>query len=221
MESDTEQKEADLKRGAAPLDNGLGVPPFRAAPAAVLSQDLTLASPTSKDPTMARPPFPQPTANPPMPPSAPPRPPAPPTLRGPMGRDAVAVAPERRTLVVGRGISVQGMVQDAERLVVEGTVEASMIHATELAVSPGGIFKGEVEVEDAEVAGTIDGTVTARGSLVVRATGVVLGTARCRRLQVEDGGQITGRIEMLTEGAPRQQTPSEPASRPAPSYSEA
>jgi cytoskeletal protein CcmA (bactofilin family) len=29
----------------------------------------------------------------------------------------------------------------------------------------------------------------------------VLGTARCRRLQVEDGGQITGRIEMLTDQA--------------------
>ncbi len=108
-------------------------------------------------------------------------------------------AAERRTLVVGRGISVQGTVQDAERLVVEGTVEASMIHAAELAIAHGGVFKGEVEVEDAEIAGTIDGTLTARGSLVVRASGRVLGTARCRRLQVEDGGQITGRIEMLTE----------------------
>ena len=55
---------------------------------------------------------------------------------------------ERRTLVVGRGISVQGTVQDAERLVVEGTVEATMIQATELSVAPGGMFKGEVEVED-------------------------------------------------------------------------
>jgi cytoskeletal protein CcmA (bactofilin family) len=108
---------------------------------------------------------------------------------------------ERRTLVVGRGISVQGTVTDAERLVVEGTVEASMIHATELSISLGGVFKGEVEVEDAEVAGTIDGTLTARGNLIVRATGKVLGTARCRRLQVEDGGQITGRIEMITEPA--------------------
>jgi cytoskeletal protein CcmA (bactofilin family) len=106
---------------------------------------------------------------------------------------------DRRTLVVGRGISVQGTVQDAERLVVEGTVEASMIHATELAIAPGGVFKGEVEVEDAEVAGTIDGTLTARTSLIVRATGRVLGTARCRRLQVEDGGQITGRVEMITD----------------------
>ena len=108
---------------------------------------------------------------------------------------------ERRTLVVGRGISLQGVVQDAERLVVEGTVEATMIHATELMVAPGGVFKGEVEVEEAEVAGTIDGTLTARGSLMVRSTGRVLGTARCRRLQVEDGGQITGRMEMLTEDA--------------------
>lgn len=107
---------------------------------------------------------------------------------------------ERRTLVVGRGISVQGTVADAERLVVEGTVEASMIHATELSIAQGGVFKGEVEVEDAEIAGVIDGTLTVRGNLVVRATGKVLGTARCRRLQVEDGGQITGRMEMLTEG---------------------
>jgi cytoskeletal protein CcmA (bactofilin family) len=123
---------------------------------------------------------------------------------------------ERRTLVVGRGISLQGTVQDAERLVVEGTIEASMIHATELAISPGGVFKGEVEVENAEVAGTIDGTLTARGNLVVRDSGRVLGAARCRRLQVEDGGQITGRIEMLTEAtqtaaAPTVATSSRPA----------
>lgn len=82
-----------------------------------------------------------------------------------------------------------------------------MIHATELSIAQGGVFKGEVEVEDAEIAGVIDGTLTARGNLFVRATGKVLGTARCRRLQVEDGGQITGRIEMLTDGTPRADAP--------------
>lgn len=128
-------------------------------------------------------------------------------------------ATERRTLVVGRGISVQGVVQDAERLVVEGTVEATMIHATELAVAPGGVFRGEIEVEDAELAGTVDGTLTARGNLTIRATGRLVGTARCRRLQVEDGGQVTGRLEMITEGSrPAPAAVGEPiaASRPAP-----
>ncbi len=120
---------------------------------------------------------------------------------------APARAPaEKRTLTIGRGISVQGVVQDAERLVIEGTVESTILHATELVVAHGGVFRGEVEVEDSDVAGTIDGTLTARGNLIVRATGKVLGTARCRRLQVEDGGQITGRIEMITE-APRAAEP--------------
>jgi cytoskeletal protein CcmA (bactofilin family) len=155
---------------------------------------------------MSRPPFPAaPTPQAPLPTAAA-RPITP--VGRPMGREPA----ERRTLVVGRGISVQGTVQDAERLVVEGTVEASMIHATELSVAPGGVFKGEVEVEDAEVAGTIDGTLTARGNLIVRATGKLLGIARCRRLQVEDGGQITGRIEMITEPRP---TPEPTTIRPA------
>jgi cytoskeletal protein CcmA (bactofilin family) len=163
-----------------PGDSGLGVPPYRPAP------------PKETQP-MSRAPFP---GSPAVSPAA-------------AGRAAAVPArqpAERRTLVVGRGISVQGVIQDAERLVVEGTVESTILQATELVVTVGGLFRGEVEVEDSEVAGTIDGTLTARGSLVVRATGKVLGTARCRRLQVEDGGQITGHIEMITE-APRAAEP--------------
>lgn len=145
---------------------------------------------------MSRPPFTPATPVPPATPVAPARP-ATTVVRPSAPRDPA----DRRTLVVGRGISVQGTVQDAERLVVEGTFEASMIHATELAIAPGGVFKGEIEVEEAEIAGTMDGTLTTRASLVVRSSGKVLGTARCRRLQVEDGGQITGRIEMITDQA--------------------
>jgi len=104
---------------------------------------------------------------------------------------------ERRTLVVGRGISLQGTVSDAERLVVEGTVESQMIQAAELAIGPTGVFRGEVQVEDAEIAGLFDGTITVRGSLVIRATGKVKGTARYRRLSVEEGGALMGSMEML------------------------
>jgi cytoskeletal protein CcmA (bactofilin family) len=166
------------------VDSGLGVPPFR--PASLQESSMIARSPfataSSTPASPAAPPGIAPSGTRPAVPSA--RTPA---------RDPA----DRRTLVVGRGISVQGTVQDAERLVVEGTVEASMIHAQELVIAPGGVFKGEVEVEDAEISGTIDGTLTARASLTVRSTGRLLGTARCRRLQVEDGGHITGRLEMI------------------------
>lgn len=194
------------KEASTEIDDGLSVPPFRAAdphPPRSASDPISPAShdASNKESPMARSPFaPQPSAsiNPASSPMA---------SGASMGfRTPTNEAAERRTLVVGRGISVQGLVQDAERLVVEGHVEATMITATELAIAQGGVFKGEVEVEEAEIAGTIDGTLTARHALIVRGTGRVLGTARCRRLQVEDGGQITGRIEMLSD-TPSQHDP--------------
>lgn len=180
-----------------PVDTGLGVPPYRPIP-------------SKEAPAMARTPFSAPSLGTPSTPVPASGNPGPSLVAPPRPVQMPERAPEpaeRRTLVVGRGISVQGTVADAERLVVEGMFEATMIHATELSIAPGGVFKGEVEVEDAEIAGIIDGTLTARGNLIVRATGKVLGTARCRRLQVADGGQITGRIEMLTEGTPKAETP--------------
>ena len=180
---------------------GLGVPPFRSLPA---REQLNMmraslgsnAGPSAQSNIASALGVPAPPARQASPSAVP-------------ANSALQRSPsERRTLVVGRGISVQGTVQDAERLIVEGTVEASMIRATELVIAPTGVLKGEIEVEDAEIAGTIDGTLTARSALHVRGTGRVLGTARCRRLQVEDGGQITGRIEMITEQVPQPSTAS-------------
>ena len=139
---------------------------------------------------MSRPPFTAP------PPSTPPAQVARPTMPG---------TEEQRTMIIGRGISVHGSIQDAERLVVEGVIEAQMIHATELAITQGGMFRGEIQVDHAEIAGTIDGTLTCRATLIVSSTGRVLGKIRCYRLQVEDGGHITGQIEMITD--PRSASP--------------
>ena len=85
-----------------------------------------------------------------------------------------------------------------------------MFSAT-LIITHAGVFKGEVQVEDAEIAGTFDGSLTATGSLTIRATGRLLGAARCRRLTVEDGGQLSGKMEMITDGSPQARLPVAPA----------
>ncbi|WP_298281801.1 polymer-forming cytoskeletal protein [Acidocella sp.] len=141
-----------------------------------------------KESPMARSPF-APPSLPVMPTAVPGRQPLP---------GAQREADDRRTLTIGKGITINGTIADAERLVVEGTIEAGQITGlAELVVAPGGLFKGDVEVDEADIAGTIDGTVTTRRLLTVRSAGQVLGTARCKRLAVEDGGQIQGRIEMI------------------------
>jgi cytoskeletal protein CcmA (bactofilin family) len=183
---------------AASRDSDIGVPPFRPA--------------TKDSSTMT--PAPKPNAAPANPSVIGPRP-AP--INAAPSRPAGRIEPtERRTLVVGRGIALQGTVADAERLVVEGTVESQMIQAAELFVAGSGVFKGEVEVEDAEIAGAFDGTITARGALIIRNTGRISGVARCRKLSVEEGGQVSGKMEMLSDTSAlvspaRMPTPSVPA----------
>jgi cytoskeletal protein CcmA (bactofilin family) len=170
-------------------DPDLAVPPFR--PAAVVPPAASAAAAPAK-PTI--------TASPTTRPSAP-------VAGRPTGR---AEAGEKRVLQLGKGISIQGSVTEAERIVIEGTMESQLLQCQELAISHSGVFKGEVQVEDADIAGVFDGTLTATGSLTIRATGRVLGVARSRRLSVEEGGQLTGRMEMITENptsAPMQVAP--------------
>jgi cytoskeletal protein CcmA (bactofilin family) len=172
-------------------DPDLAVPPFR--PAAAVVPPAASAAATSAKPTIA----PSPAARP-----------ASPTAGRPTGR---AEAGEKRVLQLGKGISIQGSVTEAERIIIEGTMESQLLQCQELAISHSGVFKGEVQVEDADIAGVFDGTLTATGSLIIRATGRVLGVARARRLSVEDGGQLTGRMEMITEASA---SPSMPVAPP-------
>jgi cytoskeletal protein CcmA (bactofilin family) len=161
------------------------------------------ATPAAREGELGVPTFRAPPANS-APVGLPPKPGLPATGTPPLRAPAAGSRPnrpepgaERRTLVVGKGISLQGTVSDAERLVVEGTVESQMIQAAELSVGPTGVFRGEVQVEDAEIAGLFDGTLTVRGSLLIRGTGKVKGTAKYRRLSVEEGGSVMGSMEML------------------------
>lgn len=175
--------------------------------------------PASRDPDLAMPPFRPagvtPVSTAPTPATGPmaPKPNSPPASAG-MARPAAptaAAAPragarpetaDHRTLVVGKGISLQGTVTEAEKLIIEGTMESQLLQAQELVITHSGVFKGEVHVEDAEIAGVFDGTLTVNGSLTIRSTGRVLGVTRSRRLSVEDGGQLSGKMVMITEASP-------------------
>lgn len=122
-------------------------------------------------------------------------------------------SPSGRTLVVGSGISVQGKILDAECLIVEGKVEAEHLEAKEVIIAPGGFFHGTIDVENADISGTIDGTLTVRKNLTVQTTGRLLGNAECRSLQVENGGQITGKLNVITDGGETAKTSSSSTTR--------
>ncbi|ANK79542.1 MAG: hypothetical protein TEF_01095 [Rhizobiales bacterium NRL2] len=125
---------------------------------------------------------------------------APPTGR--RGRDAEdrerrAMAAEAKTLVIGKEIHVKGEIGDCERLLINGTAEATLTNCRSFEISETGVLKGEAEVQRAEIMGRFEGTLRVRGRLTVRAGGRAQGNIAYAELEIEPGGRIDGEIEII------------------------
>jgi cytoskeletal protein CcmA (bactofilin family) len=103
---------------------------------------------------------------------------------------------EGKKLIVGRDIALSGQISSCEKLVVEGRVEANIAECREIEISETGTFKGEAEIDVAEISGTFEGSLVARDLLMVRANGRVTGKVRYGRLEIERGGQINGDVRI-------------------------
>jgi len=109
--------------------------------------------------------------------------------------------PDSKRLTVGREISLNGgEITDCERLVVEGTVEATMTGGRLLEIARGGLFKGSVTIDNADIAGTFEGELRVKNRLTIQASGRILGTIRYGQLEIERGGRIDGSAEYDAAG---------------------
>ena len=114
-------------------------------------------------------------------------------------------------LTVGPNIKLKGVeITDCDTLVVEGTVEATM-DSRVIQIAQQGAFRGSADIDIAEIRGEFNGTLNVREKLVIFSTGKVTGKIRYGKLVVEEGGQLSGEIEMGVGKSPShaaQTTPS-------------
>jgi cytoskeletal protein CcmA (bactofilin family) len=99
-------------------------------------------------------------------------------------------------LTVGPNIKLKGVeITDCDTLVVEGVVEAT-INSRVIQIAERGTFIGNAEFDIAEIRGEFNGDLTVRQKLVVHASGRVSGKVRYGRLVIEEGGQLSGDIQL-------------------------
>jgi cytoskeletal protein CcmA (bactofilin family) len=104
-------------------------------------------------------------------------------------------------LIVGPNIKLKGVeINDCDTLVVEGLVEATM-DSRVIQIAEKGAFKGSAGIDLAEIRGDFDGELTVRQKLVVYATGKVTGKIRYGKLVIEEGGQISGDVQVNSRQA--------------------
>lgn len=99
-------------------------------------------------------------------------------------------------LTVGPNIKLKGVeITDCDTLVVEGTVEATM-DSRVMQIAEQGAFHGAAEIDIAEIHGEFVGNLTVRQKLVIHSTGKVSGKIRYGKIVMEEGGQLSGEVEV-------------------------
>ncbi len=114
---------------------------------------------------------------------------------------------EERKLTVGKGLSLAGEIASCDVLVVEGKVEAKLSEGKLLEITESGQFRGNVEIENADIAGRYDGQLIVHGRLTVRATGRISGMVKYGELEVSAGGQIIGEMQITGAATQEQRAP--------------
>jgi len=116
-----------------------------------------------------------------------------------MSMPAVSTDGGESRLSIGPKIKLKGVeISDCDVLVIEGHVEATVFSKT-MEIAEPGTLQGTALIDVAEIHGVFTGELTARTRLVVHGTGRVSGTIRYGKLVVEEGGELSGDIQRISE----------------------
>ena len=151
----------------------------------------------------------------------PPRtPPAPPP---PEARRFTDVASDPGTRV-GSEIRIQGEFSALESVEVAGTIDGSVAVDGLCHVHPGAVVSGQITATDVVIEGVVQGSITARGKVELRASARVEADIHAHAVAIAEGSFFDGRVHMEgREGIPtsfrekRQRPPARgPAEKPGP-----
>ncbi|MFQ5678469.1 MAG: polymer-forming cytoskeletal protein [Gemmatimonadota bacterium] len=104
--------------------------------------------------------------------------------------------------VIGPGMEIVGDVKSDGTIRVEGHVEGSVKAAKSVVIGRDGVVDGDIETQDVVVAGRVAGTISADSRVELQESCRVEGDIRSRRIKLDEGGRVEGRLHMGSEAFP-------------------
>jgi cytoskeletal protein CcmA (bactofilin family) len=97
---------------------------------------------------------------------------------------------------IGPGITVDGEITGDDSVVVEGTVKGVIDTEDTVTVAEDGVVEADIESEDVQVHGRIEGTIRAGERAELAPEGRMLGDIVAPRIHIADGANFKGHIDM-------------------------
>jgi cytoskeletal protein CcmA (bactofilin family) len=99
------------------------------------------------------------------------------------------------TAVVGKGAHVRGRITGDGDLRVDGSVSGDVALKGQVLVSDGAEITADVQATSVVVQGAIEGDISASESVSIGAGARVSGAIRGARISIDEGANVSGRIE--------------------------
>lgn len=106
--------------------------------------------------------------------------------------------------IIGPGMRVQGDCDTEGTLRIEGVVEGTVRAGKAVVIGKDGTVKGDVYTQDAVIGGRVTGTVLAESRLELQATCIIEGEIKARRIKLDEGGKVNGKVLMGDVTMPKQ-----------------
>ncbi len=117
--------------------------------------------------------------------------------------------------IIGPGMKVVGDCTSDGTIRIEGQVEGSVKAAKSVVIGKDGAVVGDVITQDAIVAGRVNGSVKAESRVELQTTCRVEGDIRSRRIKLDEGGQVDGKLHMGGRGGDKVETTAKHGEKPA------
>jgi cytoskeletal protein CcmA (bactofilin family) len=111
-------------------------------------------------------------------------------------RSGNGAPPETVISIIGPGMNVIGECQTDGTIRIEGRVQGTVRAGKAVVVGRDGAVDGDVITQDAVISGRVSGTLIAESRLELQATCRIEGEVRARRMQLEEGAILNGRVQM-------------------------
>lgn len=110
-----------------------------------------------------------------------------------------AVNNDRVDTLVGKGTYVEGTINAEGTVRVDGKIQGGVNITGNLIIGEEGAVKGNIKSENAYVAGTIEGNVTATSQLHITHTAKLTGDITVKNVIIDEGAVFIGNCKIITE----------------------
>lgn len=103
------------------------------------------------------------------------------------------------TSLIGSGTTFKGDIEASGDLRIDGVVKGNIFSKAKIVIGPAGRVEGDIAGTQADIMGTVTGSVRVNELLHLRAESVVEGNISARQLQVEPAARFNGQCQMQPE----------------------